>query len=267
MIGAPSDIREEFQIAKEVLGHWNNLHSERDKMVLLPLHWSISSYPVMGKQPQKSINEQVVEKSDLLVCIFGSKIGTPTDTEISGTVEEIKEHKKAGKDVMIFFKLSVDDITSVDPEQLLKIKEFKESVKNEVLWCQYAEAKDFHDLLLDKLQLYINDKWAVEQIEEEKIGLASIIDSFSDFDKERIIGWTMGNNMTSHSIDFIGGNSTYIVGSKQYEVHGGREKADWNDFYERLLKVDFICIDKYDKHGKPIYRLKKAAYDYVNSLR
>ena len=104
MIGSPSDIKEEVQTAIDVLKHWNNLHSEQNKIVLLPLHWSISSYPASGKHPQKLLDKQVVEKSDLLVCVFGAKLGTPTDTEISGTVEEINEHRKAGKDVMMFFK-------------------------------------------------------------------------------------------------------------------------------------------------------------------
>ena len=48
--------------------------------------------------------KQMVEKSDLLVCLFGTRIGTPTDTDASGTIEEIREHIKAGKQVMMFCK-------------------------------------------------------------------------------------------------------------------------------------------------------------------
>lgn len=143
MIGCPSDITEEKEVAFRVLNNWNNLNSEKNRIVLLPIHWSISSYPAVGKHPQKLLNEQLVEKSDLMICIFGTRLGSPTDTEISGTVEEIKEHRKAGKDVMVFFKNSVDDISSVDPQQLQKIKEFKESIKNNVLWQEFSDAKDF----------------------------------------------------------------------------------------------------------------------------
>lgn len=57
MIGAPSDIKEEVQIAKEVVHEWNYINTESHHKVLLPLHWSISCYPSSGKHPQKLINE------------------------------------------------------------------------------------------------------------------------------------------------------------------------------------------------------------------
>lgn len=151
MIGAPSDIEEEIQIVSDVLIHWNNLYSEQNKIVLLPLHWSFSSYPNIGAHPQKSLNKQLVERSDLMICIFGSRLGTPTDTEISGTVEEINEHKKAGKNVMVFFKSSTDDNTSIDPLQSQKILDFKKVIKNDTLWCDFTDAADFEQKLYDKL--------------------------------------------------------------------------------------------------------------------
>ena len=55
MIGAPSDIKEEVQIAKDVINEWNYVHTELHHKVLLPLHWSISAYPNSGKHPQKVI--------------------------------------------------------------------------------------------------------------------------------------------------------------------------------------------------------------------
>ena len=54
--------------------------------------------------------------------------------------------------------------------------------------------------------------------------------------------------------------------SNQYEVKTGKEKVEWDDFFERMQQYGFIDIEKYDRHGHPIYRLKKAAYDYINSF-
>ena len=104
MIGAPSDIQEEINIAINAIYHWNHIHAEKQKTMLLPLHWSISAYPAIGQHPQKVINQQVVNKSDLLICIFGAKLGTPTNDYVSGSVEEIEEHIKVGKPVMIFLR-------------------------------------------------------------------------------------------------------------------------------------------------------------------
>lgn len=264
MIGSPSDIKEEIAIAREVLNNWNNLNSEKNRIVLLPIHWSISSYPAVGKHPQKLLNEQLVEKSDLMICIFGTRLGSPTDTEISGTVEEIKEHRKAGKDVMVFFKNSVDDISSVDPQQLQKIRDFKESIKNDVLWQEFSDAKDFEHKLSEKLQLYINDNWSNGATDDTALSLTQKIE-FSDDEKEIIMKWTKSRSANCHKISVKGG-VYYIIGDYQYFVNSGKEEAEFDDYIERLMRVGFIELERYNKDGKPVYKLKKAAYDYVDSI-
>lgn len=170
MIGAPSDIKEEVQIAKDVINEWNYVHTELHHKVLLPLHWSISAYPNSGKHPQKIINEQVVDKSDLLICIFGSKLGTPTDTDISGSVEEINEHLKAGKDVMIFFRKNLEIESLDDMQQVEKLLKFKESIKGNALFEEY-EKNSFKSILSQKLQLFLNNTWFNPNYEPKEIEL------------------------------------------------------------------------------------------------
>ena len=170
MIGAPSDIKEEVQIAKDVINEWNYVHTELHHKVLLPLHWSISAYPNSGKHTQKIINEQVVDKSDLLICIFGSKLGTPTDTDISGSVEEINEHLKAGKDVMIFFRKNLEIESLDDMQQVEKLLKFKESIKGNALFEEY-EKNSFKSILSQKLQLFLNNTWLNPNYEPKEIEL------------------------------------------------------------------------------------------------
>lgn len=170
MIGTPSDIKEEVQIAKDVINEWNYVHTELHHKVLLPLHWSISAYPNSGKHPQKIINEQVVDKSDLLICIFGSKLGTPTDTDISGSVEEINEHLKAGKDVMIFFRKNLEIESLDDMQQVEKLLKFKESIKGNALFEEY-EKNSFKSILSQKLQLFLNNTWLNPNYEPKEIEL------------------------------------------------------------------------------------------------
>lgn len=263
MMGCPSDITEEKEVAFRVLNNWNNLNSEKSRMVLLPIHWSISSYPAMGKHPQKLLNEQLVEKSDLMICIFGTRLGSPTDTEISGTVEEIKEHRKAGKDVMVFFKMSVDDISTVDLQQLQKIKDFKESIKTDVLWQEFSDAKDFEKKLSDALQLYINSNWIKNSIDNKEELPEEIV--FSDSEKQILLSWINSRNTNCFRVR-TKDSSIYLVGDNQYQVMDGRDLAEFEDFLNRLQEVGFIEIDKYNKQGEPVYKPKKAAYDYVDSI-
>lgn len=265
MIGAPSDIIEEVSTAISVINQWNYINSEATNIVLMPLHWSINTYPTYGVHPQKSINKQLVSKSDLMISIFGAKLGTPTDTEASGTVEEINEHINAGKDVMVFFKMSVDDISSVDTQQLQKIKEFKDSIKNKALWCDFANNDDFKKKSSEKIQLFVNEHWKNTQVFNPILPSRLSRLQLSDEEKQRLIVWTNEPNAEAVSFSFNRGY-LYRLGYKQYEVNEGRENAEWEDFFKRLRNADFIELEKYNKEGRPIYKLLKAAYDYVDGL-
>lgn len=164
MIGAPSDITEEVTIVKDVVNRWNDLNSEKEKVVLLPKYWESSTYPKAGARPQESINKQIVEKSDLLISIFGARIGAPTGSSLSGSIEEINEHLKVGKEVMVFFKQSGS--YDIDPDQLKKVKEFRSSIQNKVLWVDYPSAEKFRDIIFDKIQLFLNDNWLKQKDED-----------------------------------------------------------------------------------------------------
>ena len=260
MIGAPSDIIEEIQMACETINRWNALNSEQYKIVLLPLHWSINSYPSVGNRPQYFLNQQLVEKSDLLICIFGTRIGTPTGKDISGTVEEFKEHVKVGKNVMMFFKNTAENVSSLDPQQLQQLNEFKQSIKESVLWWDYQKAENFKDLLFSKLQLYINNNWLSEKQLRDNVS-KTIIDSLTNFDKERLAKWSEGDGEVWIS-DTMDGR-TILIGESEYEVSSGKEKAEWDDFFQRMRNIDFAQIDRYDNYGNPIYTLTKKGYDYI----
>ena len=156
MIGAPSDIKEEIQVACKVINKWNNVYSESNQCVLFPLHWSFSSYPSSGSHPQKLLNKQLVERSDFMLAFFGAKLGTPTDTDISGTVEEINEHLRVGKKVMVFFRKQID-ASKVDIDQFQKLQDYKKTIHDKVIWVDYEDEHDLETLLYDKICLFAND--------------------------------------------------------------------------------------------------------------
>ncbi len=270
MIGAPSDIQEEINIAINAIYHWNHIHAEKQKTMLLPLHWSISAYPAIGQHPQKVINQQVVNKSDLLICIFGAKLGTPTNDYVSGSVEEIEEHIKVGKPVMIFFKniLSLNDI---DIEQVSRLREFKNAIGEKALYADYNDIDDFERILSDKLSLCVNDNFIKEKIvvnglEWNEVEDGSSHGELSEYDKERLKSWTSVDDPEFFQLHFEGGGCIYGLGAtNQYEIKNGREKIEWNSFFEKLLKLGLIEIKRYDKHGYPVYQLKESAYKYVKS--
>ena len=270
MIGAPSDIKEEVNIAINAIHHWNNINAEKQKTVLLPLHWSISAYPITGIYPQKAINKQVVNRSDLLICVFGAKLGTPTEDYASGSVEEIEEHLKAGKPVMIFFKQALN-VNDIDVEQISRLRDFKRAIGQKALYVDDNSANDFERILEDKLSLCINDnfikdKIVINAIEWKEIKEDTSQEELSDYDKERLKLWTSVDDPDFFQVHFEGGGCVYGLGAtNQYEIKNGREKIEWDSFFEKLLKLELIGIRGYDKHSYPIYQLKEAAYKYVKT--
>lgn len=270
MIGAPSDIKEEVNIIINTIYHWNNINAEKQKAVLLPLHWSISAYPAAGLHPQKIINQQVVNKSDLLICVFGAKLGTPTEDYASGSVEEIEEHLKAGKPVMIFFKQAVN-INEINIEQISRLQDFKREIGQKALYADYNSINEFTRILEDKLSLCINDNFIKEKIvinglEWNEVKDDTSHEKLSDYDKARLKSWTSVDNPDFFQAHFMGGKCIYGLGaSNQYEIKNDREKIEWDSFFEKLLNLGLIRIRSYDKHGHPIYQLKETAYQYVES--
>lgn len=89
----------------------------------------------------------------------------------------------------------------------------------------------------------------------------------SGYDIERLIKWTHAYTPTFFSIIYLGGDVYYELGAKNgYEVKTGKEKAEWNDFFEKLIKLGLIAVEELKEDGNPNYKLKKAAYDFVDSL-
>lgn len=258
MIGCPGDVREEVRIAKDVIIRWTILHAEQNRIVLLPINWASNSYPEQGAHPQKLLNKQIADKSDLLVGIFGARIGSPTDTSQSGTIEEIEEHIQKGKPIMLFFR-KYNDATS---DELIKLETFKNSIKDRCLYREYNQVQDFESCFSDALELFLADRWLKENntpINDEPNSQNTI--QFSDEEIEIVRKWVNSDNNTAFIVAVKDG-PYYILGNQQYAVKRGREEAKWKDFMDRLQKVGFISYVRNNKQGSPIYELQMRAYDY-----
>jgi hypothetical protein len=158
MIASPSDIGAERSIVREVLAEWNAVHSEMRTIVLLPLAWETHTSPEMGDRPQAIINKQILKNCDLLVGVFWTRIGTSTGKYPSGTVEEIEEHIKTGRPVMLYFSSMPVLPDSVDPDQYAALANFKESCKVRGLLETYSDINDFKTKFYRQLQLKLNSE-------------------------------------------------------------------------------------------------------------
>jgi len=156
MIASPGDVEEERNIIREAIHEWNSIHSKVRKIVLLPVGWDNDSTPEMGDRPQAIINYQLLKECDLLVAVFWTRIGTATSRAVSGTVEEIEEHLRAGKPAMIYFSNAPVEPDSIDTAQYAALKEFKRICKEKGLIGNYQSKADFRGKFSRQLAAKVN---------------------------------------------------------------------------------------------------------------
>lgn len=157
MIASPGDVASERSIIRDVIYEWNAVHSKNRNIVLLPVGWESHSSPEMGGKPQGIINNQILDKCDLLVGVFWTRIGTATDEYVSGSVEEIEKHISSKKPVMLYFSDQPVRMDSVDQPQYTALQEFKNSCKSRGLCEKYDSHSEFKDKFYRHLQLKVNE--------------------------------------------------------------------------------------------------------------
>ena len=156
MIAFPNDVKSERTIVREVIYEWNAVHSAKENIVLLPVGWESHSSPEMGR-PQEIINRQAVDKCDLLVGIFGTRLGTDTGEYDSGTIEEIERGHALGKPVMIYYSKKLEDPDTFDSDQYTKLNEWKKKNESRWLYETYNDDADFKDKFYRQLEIKVNE--------------------------------------------------------------------------------------------------------------
>ena len=156
MIASPGDVASERSIVREVIYDWNAVHSERENIVLLPVESESHSSPEMGR-PQEVLNRQMVDKCDLLVGVFGTRIGSETGEYASGTIEEIERHIDLGKPAMVYFSKQLGDSDSFDKDQYAKLEELRKHYESRGLYEIYDDNTDFKDKFSRQLQIKVNE--------------------------------------------------------------------------------------------------------------
>lgn len=157
MIASPGDVQVERNIAREVIYEWNAIHSHSTQIIIQPVGWETHSTPSMGDRPQAIINKQLLMRSDLLLAVFWTRLGTPTGEASSGTVEEIDKHLGAGKPAMVYFSSVPVRPESVDEDQYRALKEFRKECEHRGLVETFESPTDFRNKFARHLASTINN--------------------------------------------------------------------------------------------------------------
>ena len=126
LLSCPGDVIDLKDIIDDCVKNFNKLLGETNNIRVDLKHWSTDSFPQSGDKPQNLLNKQFIDDCDLCVALLGNRFGTPTDNYDSGTEEEIENMIANGKQVFLYFIERSVDPSTIDTEQLSKVRSFKE---------------------------------------------------------------------------------------------------------------------------------------------
>jgi hypothetical protein len=156
LIGSPSDVPEEREIAFEVIEAWNRAHADAEGVVLRCVRWELDSTPELGDRPQALLNDQIVDDSDVLVALFWGRAGRPTGVAASGTEEEIARFVAAGKRVMLYFS-DRDPPAAADPAEVNRVRELRKRFHGQGICGSYRSLQEFKDRLSEHISRVVHD--------------------------------------------------------------------------------------------------------------
>ena len=266
MIASPGDVASERAIVRDVVYEWNAVHSIKRNIVLLPVGWESHSSPEMGDSPQEIINKQVLEKCDLLVGIFWTRVGTPTTHYGSGTIEEIEKYITTEKPVMLYFSGKPVVLDSIDTDQIQQLKTFKESCKTRGLYFEYDSLSDFKEIFYHHLQLKINEHPMFNDYDSsnsaEVFNSNVRIPTLSDNAKILLKEASLSSNGDILYLRTLGG--THIqFNDKSILLEERRETARWESAIQELVRAELL-IGRGTK-GE-IYELTNLGYQVAEMI-
>ena len=239
MIASPGDVSSERAIIRDVIYEWNAVHSYSRNIVLLPTGWETHSSPETGDSAQNIINRQILERCDLLVGVFWTRIGSATESHLSGTVEEIERHIESGGPAMLYFSSQPAALDSVDPEQYANLSSFKRSCQNRSLYQSYDSQSDFKNKFYRHLQLKLNEH-AMFQLsdtassEETVRELAYQLPELSEEARVLLKEASLDPHGTIMHIRFLGGAALQTNNKNLMESNNRRDVAKWEAALDQL---------------------------------
>ena len=240
MIASPGDVAPERQAIETIIHNWNSVNAEDRQTVLMPIKWETHATPEMGDRAQAIINRQVLDKCDLLVAVFWTRLGSPTGQSPSGTVEEIRKHLAAGKPAMIYFSRKPVDPESIDAKQYEALKAFRVECEKAGLIAKYDSLQEFGDTFSRHLAQIVRDRFAGTP----SGGIANVPEpssqpKLSDEAKSLLVSAASADGMILR-IRYLGGTMVQAGGKAMARENNPREIAKWEAAIQQLLNNDLV---------------------------
>jgi hypothetical protein len=137
-IASPADVDEEREHVEQAIRDISLVFSEELGLHLEPVRWETHVDPGVGVDAQSVVNEAIGDGYEVFIGVLWTRFGTPTARADSGTEEEFLrtyERWKADPNsvsIMWYFKDADVSPTSLDLEQLAKVRAFRNRIMEEM---------------------------------------------------------------------------------------------------------------------------------------
>src|ERR1700733_1321416 len=163
VVASPSNVFELRKIIFEVIRELDRIF-EVQNITIRGLGWEENASPGIDSEPQRVISTQILRDYDILIAVFGAKLGSATSTDRSGTVEEIenaisKENSEMGMHrVQVYFRDKIDSISSISLDELQRLADYRNSLSERgILYREFKSNDELQREVRVNLQRPISD--------------------------------------------------------------------------------------------------------------
>ncbi|HEU4407292.1 MAG TPA: hypothetical protein VFS43_18635 [Polyangiaceae bacterium] len=151
LIISPSDVTPERNAVESAIEEWNKTSGRTMDVRIECVRWEKDAQPGLSEAPQDAINRQLVDDSDMGIAIFWSRLGTPTKTHPSGSVEEIERLLAKKSNIMPYMCERNVPKAKIDPEQIAAVRRVEADFQKRGLLGTFKNPNDLaakirHDL-------------------------------------------------------------------------------------------------------------------------
>lgn len=264
-IASPGDVYLERDEACRVIHNWNAAHSMSRSVLIEPVRVETHSHAVQGGHPQDLINSQLLDRCDLLVAILWSRLGTPTNSDLSGTVQEIREFsetKGAGRVLIFFCDRAFPH--SCDLTQVQAVRDFKDSIKSNGLYTPYTEVAEFGSLFRHQLDLAMNRVLESSEFTETASQATQSTEVVFLPEANTILAAASMSSRPSVMMSSMLSGTELCAGEIGLNITGDeRSEARWEDGLEQLETCGFLKDAGYKRE---VFRLTKAGFEAADQI-
>lgn len=269
-IGGPSDVSEEVDYIIEMISDISVISSAIG-MKFETFYWEKDSTPGLASEPQARINMQA-QGYDAFIAVLGMRLGSPTASYASGTIEEIERAIAAARtsifgnnSVAIFFKEITISSNNPNLESLLKIQEFKKTLgPRGIMFREFRDNSDLKNVIYKTLSNIIynyknSNKIQSDQLPTSEIATSENIEIIEDLgimDYENIVSSKFESARILTEIVSAAINAlTETTNEKQKEMEianllGDRKKV--RDLISEVADAMTLAADNIDAHAPHI---------------